>query len=64
MAAGKNDVIKLLPPLTLGEDEALSFLDSLDAVIADCQRETSKNWGLVRDIAVTAMSRKPRAQPR
>ena len=26
MAAGKNDVIKLLPPLTLSEDEAQTFL--------------------------------------
>src|SRR5262249_29613502 len=32
MAAGKNDVIKLLPPLTLSEDEAGTFLEALDAV--------------------------------
>jgi acetylornithine/succinyldiaminopimelate/putrescine aminotransferase len=64
MAAGKNDVIKLLPPLTLSEDEARSFLDALDAVLADCETDASKNWGLVRDIAVTAMSRKRRAKHR
>ncbi|HTU86947.1 MAG TPA: aspartate aminotransferase family protein [Solirubrobacteraceae bacterium] len=60
MAAGKNDVIKLLPPLTLSEVEARSFLVALDAVLADCETDASKNWGVVRDIAVAAISRKRR----
>jgi hypothetical protein len=58
MAAGKNDVIKLLPPLTLSEDEAGSFLRALDAVLADCQGATSKNWGVVRDIAIATIARR------
>ena len=33
MAAGKNDVIKLLPPLTLSRERGRSFLDALDAVL-------------------------------
>jgi acetylornithine/succinyldiaminopimelate/putrescine aminotransferase len=61
MAAGKNDVIKLLPPLTLSEEEASIFLGSLDDVLADCERDASKNWAVVRDIAVTALARKPRS---
>jgi acetylornithine/succinyldiaminopimelate/putrescine aminotransferase len=60
MAAGKNDVIKLLPPLTLSESEAASFLASLDAVLAQCQSETGKNWSEVRSIALATLSRKPR----
>ncbi len=60
MAAGKNDVIKLLPPLTLSEDEAASFLESLDAVLAQCQSETGRNWAEVRDIARATVSRRPR----
>jgi len=64
MAAGKNDVIKLLPPLTLSEDEARSFLGSLDAVLYDCEREASKNWGVVRDIAVATIARKSRLRSR
>jgi hypothetical protein len=58
MAAGKNDVIKLLPPLTLSEDEAGRFLSALDSVLADCQGGTGKNWALVRDIALATLSRK------
>ncbi len=58
MAAGKNDVIKLLPPLTLTEDEARSFLSALECVLADCQGEAGKNWGVVRDIALATLSRR------
>ena len=58
MAAGKNDVIKLLPPLTLSESEASSFLGALDAVLADCQGAASKNWAVVRDIAAATLRRK------
>jgi ornithine--oxo-acid transaminase len=62
MAAGKNDVIKLLPPLTLSETEAQSFLDALDAVLADCQNSSSKNLAIVRDIATTTIRRRARAK--
>jgi len=48
MAAGKNDVIKLLPPLTLSEPEARSFLEALDTVLADCHGAASRNWAVVR----------------
>ncbi|HEY1590239.1 MAG TPA: aminotransferase class III-fold pyridoxal phosphate-dependent enzyme [Solirubrobacteraceae bacterium] len=58
MAAGKNDVIKLLPPLTLSESEAENFLDAIGAVLADCHRSSSKNWSIVRDIAVATMGRR------
>jgi acetylornithine/succinyldiaminopimelate/putrescine aminotransferase len=59
MAAGKNDVIKLLPPLTLSEAEAASFLDALDAVLSDCEGAGGgRNWGVVRDIATATMRRR------
>jgi ornithine--oxo-acid transaminase len=58
MAAGKNDVIKLLPPLTLSESEARRFLRALDAVLADCHGNASKNLGVVRDIATATLRRR------
>jgi acetylornithine/succinyldiaminopimelate/putrescine aminotransferase len=61
MAAGKNDVIKLLPPLTLSESEAQQFLAALDAVLADCQGSSSRNLALVRDIATSTLRRRARA---
>src|SRR5262249_49490737 len=58
MAAGKNDVIKLLPPLTLSEAEAQRFLAALDAVLTDCERAASRNWGVIRDIASATLRRR------
>jgi ornithine--oxo-acid transaminase len=62
MAAGKNDVIKLLPPLTLSENEAHSFLMALDAVLAECHSSSSKNLAVVRDIAATTLRRRARTK--
>ncbi len=61
MAAGKNDVIKLLPPLTLSQAEAERFLAALDAVLAECHAGASKNWGVVRDIATATIRRRSAA---
>jgi ornithine--oxo-acid transaminase len=58
MAAGKNDVIKLLPPLTLSESEAGEFLGALDAVLADCEQRPSRHYGEVRKIATTTLRRR------
>jgi ornithine--oxo-acid transaminase len=60
MAAGKNDVIKLLPPLTVSAEEAGGFLDALDAVLEDCEGAGGKNWGIVRDIATATLRRRSR----
>jgi ornithine--oxo-acid transaminase len=58
MAAGKNDVIKLLPPLTLSDAEAGRFLDALDSVLADCSGSATRNWRVVRDIATATIRRR------
>jgi ornithine--oxo-acid transaminase len=63
MAAGKNDVIKLLPPLTLSEGEAQVFLRALDAVLADCEGSGSRNWSVVRDIAKATLLRRSHKTP-
>ncbi len=62
MAAGKNDVIKLLPPLTLSEREAQSFLGALDSVLAESAGAAGKNWAVVRDIAKATLRRRPPEQ--
>jgi acetylornithine/succinyldiaminopimelate/putrescine aminotransferase/nucleoside-diphosphate-sugar epimerase len=57
MASGKNDVIKLLPPLTVTEAEIDRFLQALDSVLADLHGPASRNWGVVREIATTTLRR-------
>jgi ornithine--oxo-acid transaminase len=61
MAAGKNDVIKLLPPLTLSATEADSFLTALDAVLSDGLVGAARNWAEVQRIAVTTLGRSARS---
>ncbi len=66
MAAGKNDVIKLLPPLTLSEQEASQFLAAFDTVLSDCEGSSSQSWREVRRIAQKTLRRRGRrdsAQP-
>ncbi len=57
MASGKNDVVKLLPPITVTPDEIDRFLTALDAVLADLHGSSSRNWGVVREIATTTLRR-------
>jgi acetylornithine/succinyldiaminopimelate/putrescine aminotransferase len=58
MAAGKNDVIKLLPPLTVSEQEIETFLAALDGVLGECEGSGGRNWGAVRGIATTTLRRR------
>jgi ornithine--oxo-acid transaminase len=60
MAAGKNDVIKLLPPLTLSTDDADRFLMALDAVLSSGLSGAARNWAEVQRIAVTTLGRQAR----
>jgi acetylornithine/succinyldiaminopimelate/putrescine aminotransferase/nucleoside-diphosphate-sugar epimerase len=60
MAAGKNDIIKLLPPLTLSRSEATYFLEALDAVLSDCETSPAKSWREVRGIAHNTLRRRSR----
>jgi ornithine--oxo-acid transaminase len=58
MASGKNDVIKLLPPLTLSFEDADRFLEAFDAVLADCHNGSGRSWGEVRRIATATLRRR------
>ena len=57
MASGKNDVIKLLPALTVSETEVRQFLTAFEAVLADLHGPANRNWGEVRQIATTTLRR-------
>ena len=58
MASGKNDVVKLLPPLTVSAAEVDRFVEALDSVLADLHGSSSRNWGVVREIATTTLRRR------
>jgi ornithine--oxo-acid transaminase len=60
MAGGKNDVIKLLPALTISETEVNLFLERFEQVLSDVTSSGSHNWGVVRDIATATLTRRSR----
>jgi ornithine--oxo-acid transaminase len=62
MAAGKNDVIKLLPPLTLSSEEADCFLAALDTVLEQCETSVTRSWSEVRRIAQSTLRRQAGAR--
>ena len=64
MAGGKNDVIKLLPALTISEAEVNLFLERFEKVLSDVHGSGSHNWGVVREIATATLTRRSRARHR
>ena len=51
------DVIKLLPPLTIGEPEVERFLDAFDDVMRDAHKGTGLMWDFGRTLVTQAVRR-------
>jgi acetylornithine/succinyldiaminopimelate/putrescine aminotransferase len=63
MLAGHSmNVLKLLPPLTIGEGEIARFVDALDAVLADCRRFPGPMWDFGASLVRHSLRRAP-AEP-
>jgi len=57
--AGHNmDVIKILPPLTIGEKEVDRFVTALDDVVTDCYKLPGPMWELGQNLLQAAMRSK------
>lgn len=57
--AGHNmDVIKILPPLTIGEAEVNWFVNALDDVITDCYKLPGPMWELGQNLLQAAIKSK------
>ncbi|GAB4249339.1 MAG: aminobacteriohopanetriol synthase HpnO [Candidatus Methylacidiphilales bacterium] len=57
MASGHNDVIKLLPPLVVSEEQVNQFLSALDEVLTACRDAKGRNWKTIYDIARRTLGR-------
>jgi ornithine--oxo-acid transaminase len=51
------DIIKLLPPLTIGEPEVERFLDAFDDVMRDAHKGTGLMWDFGRTLVTQAVKR-------
>ena len=51
-------IVKLLPPLVIGEDDRQWTVSALDAVIADCHKVPGSVWDLGKTLAGHALKAK------
>ena len=57
--AGHNlDIIKILPPLMIGEKEADRFLEAFDSVLTDCKKFPGPLWEFGTNLLKTAVKQK------
>ncbi len=61
IAGHAMDVIKILPPLIIGEREIDHFVRSLDAVLSDCARFPGPIWDLGANFFRHSLRRAPAA---
>lgn len=57
--AGHNvDIIKLLPPLIIGEEHVRRFLAAFESVVAECHKFPGSAWKVTKELAVAASQSK------
>jgi len=61
VAAHGVDVIKILPPLMIGEKEVNQFVEALDAVLQSCRKFPGPVWELGANFVKNAMRKTPQA---
>jgi hypothetical protein len=50
------DVMKILPPLIIGEKEVVMFVNALDDVLTECRRFPGPMWELGNNFVKAALS--------
>jgi hypothetical protein len=57
------DVVKILPPLIIGEKEVDMFVDALDATLAECRKFPGPMWEIGNNFVRHALSSKRSPEP-
>jgi acetylornithine/succinyldiaminopimelate/putrescine aminotransferase len=60
IAGHETDVIKILPPLIIGEKEIERFVQALDAVLMDCRSFPGPIWNLGQNMIRHSVKRPAR----
>ncbi len=59
IAGHAMDVIKILPPLMIGETEIARFVSALDSVLQECRRFPGPIWDFGAQLVKHSLKRKP-----
>jgi hypothetical protein len=63
VAGHAMDVIKILPPLIIGEREVDLFVTALDSVLTECRKFPGPMWELGNNFVRAAIGSKRQSQP-
>ena len=58
------DVIKILPPLIIGEREVEMFVNALDQALTECRKFPGPMWEIGNNFVRHALRSKDNSQPR
>jgi ornithine--oxo-acid transaminase len=64
VAGHAMDVLKILPPLIIGEKEIALFVTALDNVLTDCRKFPGPMWELGNNFVRAAISSRKSADPK
>ena len=64
VAGHAMDVMKILPPLIIGEKEVDMFVNALDDVLTECRKFPGPMWELGNNFVKAALSSKRAVQSR
>ena len=64
VAGHAMDVLKILPPLIIGEKEVDMFVNALDDVLTECRKFPGPMWELGNNFVRAALGSRKSAEPR
>ncbi|MBV9009157.1 MAG: aspartate aminotransferase family protein [Verrucomicrobia bacterium] len=64
VAGHAMDVVKILPPLIIGEGEVEMFVEALDSVLTECRKFPGPMWELGNNFVRAALSSRRSTEPR
>jgi len=64
VAGHAMDVMKILPPLIIGEREVEMFVNALDDVLTECRKFPGPMWELGNNFVKAALGSRRSAEPR
>lgn len=62
VAGHRTNVVKLIPPLIISEDDAKWFLDAFEQVMADVHKFPGPVWGVLKDLGAMAVTHRARSE--
>jgi ornithine--oxo-acid transaminase len=64
VSGNHGDIIRLLPPFVITDDDIQYFVSALDDVLSDCYKLPGPMWDLGKNLVIAALANKVEKQPK